>query len=124
MRQRIGRAGMVALAILLTATAGCLVMREESVTERGSAVATGKLEGIQEGATTLQEVVRAFGAPEQRVKFDDGREVLTYVYERTVRSELGVIFVLSWKGSKRKLTRYSFEFRDGVLARQWHEDVL
>jgi hypothetical protein len=124
MRLRMGRAGAVVLAFVLLAAAGCLVMRDETVTERGQAVARGQLKGVREGATTVQDLIRSFGAPEQRMKFDDGREVLTYVYERTVRSELGVLFVLNWKGQKRRLTRYSFEFKDGLLSRQWHEDVL
>ena len=124
MRQRIGRAGMVALAVLMTATAGCLVGRQQSVTESGGRVATGKLAGLQEGTTTIDEVVRAFGAPEQRVKFDDGREVLTYVHERTVSSHMEVIFLLGWSSTKRRITRYSFEFKDGLLSHQWTEDVL
>lgn len=125
MRQRIGVAGsVVALAFLLVANAGCLVMREESVMERGSAVANGKLESLHEGTTTLQDVIRAFGAPEQRMKFDDGREVLTYVYERTARAEMEVFFVLAWKSQKKRLTRYSFEFKDGLLVGHSQDDLL
>lgn len=123
MRVPAGRAGVAVIALVLLTTAGCLVTRQESVTEQGNAVVAGKMSGIQEGVTTVEDLIRAFGSPEQRMKFDDGREVLTYVHERTVSSEWGIIFVLRSSSHKRKLTRYSFEFKEGLLTHSWQEDV-
>ncbi|NLW51687.1 MAG: hypothetical protein GXY85_12735 [Candidatus Brocadiaceae bacterium] len=120
-----GTARLVCAAcVVLLATTGCLVVRERTVAERGGAVATERLVVLQEGTTSVDDVVRAFGAPDQRVRFDDGREVLTYVYERTVRSELGVIFLLGWRSQRKRITRYSFEFQDGLLVRRSEEEVL
>ena len=124
MRQRMGVAGVLVAAFLLAATAGCLVARTESVTERGSGITPAQLQTFLPGTTTVEDAIRVLGAPERRVRSDDGREVLTYSHERAVQSQLTVIFMLSWGGRKRTLRRYSFEFKDNLFVRHWEEDVF
>jgi len=115
---------MLGAAVVLVSSACCVVSRSANTHVTGDAVLKGGLDAPAEGVTTRDDLVHAFGAPKQTMKLEGGREVLVYVCERRDTSRLAVLFLLHWQSSRTRLVRYNFEFKDGLLARYWKEDVL
>ncbi len=114
---------MLGAAVVLVSSACCVVSRSADTHVTGDAVLKGGLDAPQDGVTTRDDLVHAFGAPKQTMKLEGGREVLVYVYERRDRSNLNVLLLLNWGNSTTRLVRYCFEFKDGLLVRRWKEDV-
>ena len=114
---------VAALMCVVLLTTGCLAMYQRDVKTTGDAVVKGKLDSVREGATTLEDVIAAFGTPTQRLKLEDGREVLTYVHTRRSETGWGIIFIIGWKSESERVIRYSFEFKDGLLVRSWREEA-
>ncbi|NLW51688.1 MAG: hypothetical protein GXY85_12740 [Candidatus Brocadiaceae bacterium] len=123
MKRAWGLAGLA--CVVLVAAAGCHYGRQWSVSNvQGTVLAADRTAALQEGVTTVEEVVGAFGSPDRRERFDDGREVLTYVYGRTVRVKKRFMFVIGWTSETRRETHYYFEFRNGLLVRRWEQEEV
>ncbi len=112
------------LSIVLVSSACCVVSRSVDTQVTGEAVLTGGLGAAQEGVTTRDDIVRAFGAPTQTMKLEGGSEVLVYVCERRDRGDFTVLLLIHWETKATRLARYCFEFKDGSLVRYWKEDAL
>jgi hypothetical protein len=115
----------MALAVLLSTvclSAGCLVHRSVSPTERGR-VAEGRLKPPAE-ATTPEDLVHAFGQPRQVLALADGRELRVYVHSREKQARLEVPFLVGWETFHERLYRFVYEFKDGCLVRYWREDPI
>ncbi|MGD2174113.1 MAG: hypothetical protein PVJ27_01830 [Candidatus Brocadiaceae bacterium] len=116
-------AALVSLGFLLLPATGCLFIYERSVDRSGDVVLKGKLEAAEEGVTTREDVLEAFGPPRQALKLEGGREVLIYVVETRTDVQMGVLLLFLWQDDLTTTTRHSFEFQDGVLVRQWTEQM-
>jgi len=112
---------LVGLAVGFLVFAGCIgLKRQVSSDQRGTPVTTAKLCQVEQGATTREDIVKAFGPPTQSYKLKGNREILVYVEERSERTEtkLMLIFTLfEWENDEEtEVLRYVFEFADDILV--------
>ena len=115
----------VLMVTVLLGASGCvfLIGRNVNETESGQRIVKDKLAKLKEGVTTRDDVIRAFGAPDQSLTLEGGREIFTYVYERKINSSLTVLLLVSSRTNTAERTRFSFEFKDGLLVRYWEQDM-
>ena len=118
---------VVVMSLMRGAAADEAVGSRESA---GAGTVAGRLEAVErelaklkEGVTTREDVVRAFGAPDQSLTLEGGREIFTYVYERKINSSLTVLLLVSSHTNTSERTRFSFEFQDGLLVNYWEQDM-
>jgi len=102
-------------------SAGCIGLKREVSSDRhGTPVTTAKLAQVEQGDTTREDIVKAFGPPTQSYKLKGNREILVYVQEQSERTEtkLMLIFTLfEWESEEDKdVVRYVFEFEDDILV--------
>jgi len=95
---RAGRLGVVCAALLLNA--GCFHTLGGS--ESGPTIET--LGKVHQGVTTPAELVAMFGPPTRTLRPGPDRQVLIYDYAD--------------RAGGREVTRYTYEFVDGVLDRR------
>ncbi len=115
------RAMAAAFAACIPAMAGCLVVRESDTRYSGDYISASRLECIEPGRTTAEEVLEQLGEPTQRTPRDDGSEVWRYEYTQT-KSSSGAVFLI-FAGSSRKEVSGEVQVtvRDGVVQRVWRE---
>jgi outer membrane protein assembly factor BamE (lipoprotein component of BamABCDE complex) len=112
------RASVVVAAMAAT---GCIAMHKSTINVQGEAVAKASLQAVKEGVTTREDLIKAFGQPDQTLNQEGGRETLVYVQETRETNETSVLFLLAWDTTRNVTVRHNFELTNGVLTRYWKE---
>lgn len=121
--------GLMGLAFGVVALcAGCFGLHHRvSSKSTGTRVSTARLAQVEEGATTLEDIVTAFGPPDQSYKLKENRKIVIYVERRREQTDTGfyVVFPLvHWKSEpEEEVIRYVFEFENDVLVDYRREKV-
>jgi len=114
-----------ALCVLLVITsvllAGCVVS-DSSV--RYSGVESSQLRQIKYGLTTRDQLVEIVGEPTEQGMTEDGAEILKYKCIMTKDNQF-VLFPPPIIIDDTKETEHTvvFKIRDGIVQRQWKENV-
>lgn len=98
---------------------GCLIVSKSNTRYAGHYVSASRLEKIEAGRSTADEVLDALGEPTHRTEGADGSEVWRYEYTKTT-SNSGAVFLI-FAGSSRKETSGEVQItvKDGVVQRIW-----
>jgi len=110
-----------ALAGLTLCASGCLVGFTREVSTKGPDVAASQLKAVEEGVTTREQIIQAFGEPTQTLQFEGGREELIYVQKRSVETKAWLFFIFAMGSEDEQVTRYHFALQDGVLVNHWRD---
>jgi outer membrane protein assembly factor BamE (lipoprotein component of BamABCDE complex) len=112
----------VALAGLCTlGVPGCLVVSNSQTQYSGRYISESRLERIEPGRSTADDVLDELGEPTTRTGNPDGSEVWRYEYTKT-KSSRGTVFLL-FAGSNRTETNGEVQvtLQDGVVKRVWRD---
>ncbi len=112
------RAGVLGL-LMLGALPGC---SEVAVEAKGALPAPDRLALIQDGMTSRDAVIAAFGEPQGIRLLDGGAELLIYQYTETEDAKTTYVPLIFRSGHhKTRVTRTFFQVANGVVTRHWQE---
>ncbi len=116
--RRVLVAGLLGL-LMLGVLPGCSQVKVEA---RGTLPSPDKLALIQDGVTSRDALIAAFGEPQGIKLLDGGRELLVYQYSETEDADTTYVpLILRTAHSRTRLTRTFFEVANGVVTRHWQE---
>jgi outer membrane protein assembly factor BamE (lipoprotein component of BamABCDE complex) len=108
-----------ALAAAFAATPGCLVVSKSNTRYSGHYVSPSRLDRIEPGRTTADEVLEELGEPMSRTEHTDGSEVWRYEYTKTTSNHGAVFLIFAGSSRKEASGEVQVTVKDGVVQRVW-----
>lgn len=119
MGDRVSRRVGAVLLVVVPGLVGCLVNSRESTHSSGRYVSPSRLERIDPGRSTGDDVLSLLGEPSSRRENADGSETWRWTYRRTRTSSGHFLF-----GSSRRTETdglVAVMLQDGVVADVWRD---
>jgi hypothetical protein len=117
-----GFVGPVTIVLCLFFT-GCAAVctYESDSSSTNKYIGERSLRRVEEGRTTREWIVSAFGQPSETTRVSDNVELLKYHYSTNVERNVSLFLLFSSHTETEKVSNVYFELENGLVRRFWKD---